>query len=279
MKVRAYYALEEPDYGNAALPDTLNLELMVSGSRMLGEIYLPSGIYEAPHPCVIVCHGIPGTNCNDDICQSLRRMGCVVMRLYHRGAWGSEGFYSYSHCIEDAEAVLAWIRAEAAATYKIDRSALFLLGHSNGGNTIFNAGKKDPSLRGLIAYCPFNHKAAMKKLSEAGFWEMLVQSTRVLHVESNEALYRDSLDHQDQWDFEALADPLKNQNILLIGGTMDTIAPPDVMIEPFWNLLQKEASPTNHQYILLPSNHSMDTCRLALIKTIAEWIEKILEET
>ena len=34
-------------------------------------------------------------------------MGCAVIRPYHRGAWGSGGFYSFSHCIEDAEAASA----------------------------------------------------------------------------------------------------------------------------------------------------------------------------
>lgn len=109
MKINAQYVLQEPPYGDATQPDSQDFILEVAGDRLLGEAYLPSGLYDAPHPAVIVCHGIPGTNNNDDLCQSLRRMGCVVIRLYHRGAWGSAGTYSFSHCLEDTEAVLSYL--------------------------------------------------------------------------------------------------------------------------------------------------------------------------
>ena len=103
-------------------------------------------------------HGIPGTNNNDDLCQSLRRMGCVVIRLYHRGAWGSAGTYSFSHCLEDTEAVLSYLATGGTDRYAIDPLRVFLLGHSNGGNTVINVAKRHPELRGVIAYCPFDHK-------------------------------------------------------------------------------------------------------------------------
>ena len=114
MKIDARYLLEEPELGDAALPDSLELDLPIDGDRVLGEIYLPAGVYEGPHPTVILCHGIPGTNNNDDVAQCLRRMGCVVIRPYHRGAWGSEGIYSFSHCIEDAIALARWAREDVA---------------------------------------------------------------------------------------------------------------------------------------------------------------------
>lgn len=70
MKINARYVNQEPDYGSAAQPDSLGWELCVAGDRMIGEIYLPSGIYDAPHPAVVICHGIPGINCNDDLAQA-----------------------------------------------------------------------------------------------------------------------------------------------------------------------------------------------------------------
>ena len=125
MKINAQYVLQEPPYGNAAQPDTQDFILDVAGDRLLGEAYLPSGLYDAPHPAVVVCHGIPGTNNNDDLCQSLRRMGCTVIRLYHRGAWGSGGIYSFSHCIEDTEAVLSYLAAGGTERYAIDPARIF----------------------------------------------------------------------------------------------------------------------------------------------------------
>lgn len=276
MKIDAACILKEPPYGDAPLPDTRDLILDVKGSRMLGEIYLPSGIYDAPHPAVIVCQGIPGTNCNDDLSQALRRMGCVVFRPYHRGAWGSDGFYSFTHCLEDVQALLEWIRKDAADTLQIDRNSLFLLGHSNGGNTVINVAREDSRLRGIIAYCPFNHWGAFQHLGEDGLRSMLVRNSRVLHIESLEALYQDSVSNRQKWNFSDAAPALKDQNVLLIAGTKDTAAPAEVMMEPFWKALEATHGKGNHQKVLLPSNHSMDTCRLELQQIIGSWIAEIV---
>ena len=48
MKIDARYVLEEPDCQDAPLADSLELDLPIEGDRVLGEIYLPAGIYDAP---------------------------------------------------------------------------------------------------------------------------------------------------------------------------------------------------------------------------------------
>ena len=275
MRVNADYVLKEPDYGSAPLPDDLDLMLDVDGDKVLGEIYLPSGIYEAPHPCVIVCHGIPGTNCNDDISQSLRRMGCVVIRLYHRGAWGSAGTYSFSHCMEDAKAAAHWTHDTVAAQYEIDTERIFLLGHSNGGNTVLNITPSLPFIRGTMAYSPFDHKAGLELLKPDGLMEMYKESSSVLHLESLNALYEDSVTHCENWSFPGLAKQLQHRNLLLIGGLKDTVAPPDKMVDPLWEALQKFSSSSCHERVMINSNHSMNTARLKLIQVIGEFVAKI----
>ena len=73
---------------------------------------------------------------------------------------GSAGTYSFSHCLEDTEAVLSYLATGGTDRYAIDPLRVFLLGHSNGGNTVINVAKRHPELRGVIAYCPFDHKGA-----------------------------------------------------------------------------------------------------------------------
>jgi dienelactone hydrolase len=277
MKINANYVLKEPDYGTAPLPDDLDLILNVNGDKMLGEIYLPSGIFEAPHPCVIVCHGIPGTNCNDDICQSLRRMGCVVIRLYHRGAWGSDGTYSFTHCMEDAKAAAHWAHDTVAAQYGIDTERIFLLGHSNGGNTVLNVTPSLPFIRGTIAYSPFDHKTGLALLKPEGLREMYKECGQVLHFESLDALYEDSVSHAEAWSFPTLAKKLASRNLLLIGGLKDAVAPPGKMVDPLWKALQKYSPSAIQQRVMLDSNHSMDTTRLELIRIIGKFVEKVCE--
>ena len=104
---------------------------------------------------------------------------------------------------------------------------------------------------------------------------MLTEAATVLHIESPEALVKDSETHRDEWTFPLAAYPLKDQNILVIGGEKDTYAPPQYMIDPFWNLLTDQQSHAVHQRVDLLGNHSLDTCRLKLIETVGAFIESL----
>ena len=188
---------------------------------------------------------------------------------------GSAGTYSFSHCLEDTEAVLSYLATGGTDRYAIDPLRVFLLGHSNGGNTVINVAKRHPELRGVIAYCPFDHKGAETLLGKEGLASMLTEAATVLHIESPEALVNDSETHRDEWAFPLAAYPLKDQNILIIGGEKDTTAPPQYMIDPFWNLLTDQQSQAIHQRVDLLGNHSLDTCRLKLIETVGTFIESL----
>ena len=276
MRIDARYVWQEPDYGDAALPDSLDFIVNVNGDRMLGVLYLPSGVYEAPHPAVVLCHGIPGTNSNDDLAQALRRMGCVVIRLYHRGAWGSDGYYSFSHCIEDAVAAIRWLQTEGTAKYGVDPKALFLIGHSAGGSTVYNASQRLPELRGTILFCPLDHIALHRAMPEPELRQLFLGFSQVLRITSFEALWQDSLQHMEQWSYIHGAPYFQHKNLLLIGGSLDTVTPPDIILKPFWDELQKRPTTANHTYVTLYSNHALDTARLALAQTIGKWIEEVL---
>lgn len=278
MEIDARYVLEEPDYQDAPLPDSLELDLPIEGDRVLGEIYLPSGIYEAPHPAVILCHGIPGTNNNDDLAQCLRRMGCVVIRPYHRGAWGSEGTYSFSHCIEDAVALARWSREEVAKAYAIDPANIFLVGHSNGGNTVLNASRTLPFLRGTVAFCPYDHQGGLEHIPHSQLKDLFAQAASVLHVGRFEDLWQDSIQHARQWSFVQNAHRFQDRNLLLIGGSRDTLAPPEWMVEPLWKELEALPGTGHHKKVILPSNHALDTARLELARVIGKWIEEMVRE-
>lgn len=53
------------------------------------------------------------------------------------------------------------------------------------------------------------------------------------------------------------------------------MAPPQYMIDPFWNLLTDQQSHAVHQRVDLLGNHSLDTCRLKLIETVGAFIESL----
>ncbi len=89
-----------PSLESAAIP---------SGDAVMNAVfYLPGG--EAPAPVVVLLHGLPGEERNQDLAQVLRRAGYAVLLPHYRGAWGSAGIFSFRHCLEDIDAMLLRLR-------------------------------------------------------------------------------------------------------------------------------------------------------------------------
>jgi uncharacterized protein len=102
------------------------------GSRMNGIVYLAAGA--GNHPVVIFFHGYPGNERNLDLAQAVRRAGYQAVYVDYRGMWGSGGTFSFANGLEDATAILAWVRSpEMAAKYHFDTRRIAVVGHSFGG--------------------------------------------------------------------------------------------------------------------------------------------------
>ena len=97
-----------------------------------GLIYQPPGA--GLHPTIVICHGLPGNEKNLDLAQALRRAGWNAVTFNYRGSWGSPGNFRFAQNLEDAPAVLAYLRDPANATkLGIDTQRIVIAGHSMGG--------------------------------------------------------------------------------------------------------------------------------------------------
>ncbi|RHW00707.1 alpha/beta fold hydrolase [Clostridiaceae bacterium OF09-1] len=138
-----YLGKDKPNEPGVEAAGADALDIISEGSHLYGSVLIPDGSYEALRPCVILIHGFPGTARNDDLAQALRRIGCVVLTPHHRGAWGSEGKYLISNCVEDMVHIAEWVRSpEICEKWKIDPDSIFLCGHSMGGNTALQSGRR-----------------------------------------------------------------------------------------------------------------------------------------
>ena len=127
---------------------TQNIETVIDshGSRIMGLFLLASGTQ--PHPTVILLHGFPGYEQNIDLAQSLRRDGWNVLAMHYRGAWGSQGSFSFTHCMEDVSTMLAYVTQPANVTkFHIDTHHLVVIGHSMGGFMTVAALAQHPELK------------------------------------------------------------------------------------------------------------------------------------
>ncbi len=193
--------------------------ILSHGSTMNGVLYRAAGA--GPNPTLLLMHGFPGNEQNLDVAQAVRRAGWNVLTFHYRGAWGSEGAFSFSHAIEDADAAIAFLRDPANATkYGIDITRIAVAGHSMGGFMAAHAGANDKTLIGVAMISAWNigAKAALAKsdsdraklaASMAGDLDGLAGCTAA-------SLTADALSHQAEWNFIDYAGALATHPLLLI---------------------------------------------------------------
>jgi pimeloyl-ACP methyl ester carboxylesterase len=125
------------------------LHIPSHGVLINGLVYQPSGI--GVHPTLIICHGLPGNEKNLDIAQAVRRAGWNAVTFNYRGSWGSPGVYRFAQNLDDANAVLAYLRDPAnAERLGIDTKRIAMAGHSMGGWVTAHTAAHDHGLSGAI---------------------------------------------------------------------------------------------------------------------------------
>lgn len=125
------------------------LHIPTHGAQVNGIVYQPSGA--GPHPTLILFHGLPGNERNLDLAQAVRRAGWNAVTFNYRGSWGSPGVFRFSQNLEDAGAVLAYLRDPAnAKRLGIDTHRIALAGHSMGGWVVVHTAAHDHAVIGAV---------------------------------------------------------------------------------------------------------------------------------
>ena len=125
------------------------LHIPSHGLLINGIAYQPAGA--GLHPTLVICHGLPGNEKNLDLAQAVRRAGWNAITFNYRGSWGSPGVYRFTQNLEDADAVLTYLRDPPAATrLGIDTQRIAIAGHSMGGWVVAHTAAHDPALIGAI---------------------------------------------------------------------------------------------------------------------------------
>ena len=144
---RALYVDPPRDAKHPARNEVLHLP--TRGVRVNGLAFLASGA--GRHPTFVFLHGLPGNEKGHDLAQVLRRAGWNVVTFNYRGSWGSPGSFAFDHTLEDAAAVLAYLRDTAnARTLGVDTTRIVVGGHSMGGWVAALTAARDARLRGAV---------------------------------------------------------------------------------------------------------------------------------
>ena len=233
--------VQDRDYrSESELPRLEALSFDVDGSAIYGQILVPSSRFGSDRPCVIILHGFAGFTRWDDVAQDLCAAGVVVIIPHHRGAWGSEGEYSVSGCVRDAEALAKWAAGpEFSEKYGTDTNAVFLSGHSMGGNSAVNAAKRCPFVRGLVLIAPCDIGFMASEMTKEEMLKFLNnEGLQVLKHKSDEAVVDDIYANAEDMRFTQAAKALENKSVFLATGEYDKVVPA-APLEEFWKALPR----------------------------------------
>ena len=269
------YLFSEPEeLDPTALPDYTTLDFVSNGSHIYGEIMWPSANFDKPHPCVIMLHGFPGTARNDDISHALCRIGCVVIVPHNRGAWGSQGKYLITNCIEDAYNLAEYAHSEEfARKYDVAPDQIYLLGHSMGANSALNAGKKLDWIRGIIMLTPYDPTRYLNRAKES-YFRSLLEEGKILNSDGIDAIYEDVVINKEEISHPNAFEQVKDKNLLVFAGTYDSVSPINEMILPLWQKLEKHPTKALQKRLEYPTEHGLLGRRINVIQEIAAFIDK-----
>lgn len=273
-----YLFRDEPMKSSQSLSDYDALVFKSEGSEIYGQILKPQRAPWDKAPCVLMFHGFAGFGRFDDVGQALCRAGCVVLIPHHRGAWGSQGKYSVSNCVQDAAGLVKYVKSpEFQKKYGTDPDAVFLIGHSMGGNTVLNAAAEVPGVRGIVLLAPCDIGTMYRQTPKDKMKFFMVDNgLEVLRTDGFEAVYADLGRHAAQYAFPNAAKNLKNVRLFLVTGEWDTCISND-LLKVFYNAARRNKTLPSCSFKSYPARHGLMGVRTELSKDIADFIVSSLE--
>ena len=268
---------EERHYGNCPFrPDMDSILIPGRRGKLTSVLYTAAG--EGNHPTVLLLHGIPGCEQNQDLAQELRRAGFHVLIFHYSGSWGSEGNYSLSNDVEDAETALDFLLHDE--THRIDKKNLFALGHSMGGFVCGQlcARRREIKAGVLLMPCDIGRIGIIRQENKAAFeavYSVLEESGQWLTGTSGEALLAEALEKTEEFRLENRAADLAKKPMLCVGGTLDIYIPAALHCDPLAAAVRK-AGGTDFHRIDWVTDHMFSDHRITAAETVTAFLKKQL---
>jgi len=241
------------------------LHIPSHGFLINGLIYSPAGA--GPHPTLVICHGLPGNEKNLDLAQAVRRAGWNAVTFNYRGSWGSPGVYRFAQNLEDADAVLAYLRDPAnAARLGIDTKRIAIAGHSMGGWVTAHTASHDDALIGAI----------LISAGDMGYLGMAPRDKVVARMADNmealagvtpQSMADEVIANAKAFSFAGLAQGLAGKQLLVLTAEDGLAEQADVLVKAI-----SAAGGTKVKEIHMDTDHSWSDHRIFLESTIITWL-------
>jgi hypothetical protein len=240
------------------------LQLPSAGSLLQGFMYKANG--SKPHPLLLLLHGYPGNERNLDLAQAVRAHGWNVIYFNYRGSWGSQGEFSFRHCVEDVKNVIAYIK-QNAAKLQIDPDQISLFGHSMGGFVCLKALQENADVKKGFALSAWDIYRDISSLSAQALAkrEKEADDYFVLNKKSGKALFAPVRTEIDFHNLQNAAQPLAGKQVVMLDEHHRN--------EQLAGVIQKN----NHNYFdyqVWDTDHSFTNKRASLIKKVLAFLDK-----
>jgi uncharacterized protein len=261
-----------PDTSNPAAIQTF--QLPSHGSLLNAIVYVAAGA--GPHPVVISLHGFPGNEKNLDLAQAIRRAGWDVLYFDYRGSWGSPGDFSFTHCIEDTQAAIAYMRDPLnAKKLRADSSRIVLIGHSMGGFMAEFAGAQDAKIAAAGMISAANLGSMDMWANESGHEPTVEYIAASLKAEgmaplagcTPESLAQEVLANHEQWNFAGTAAKLASRPVLVVTSDDGLAATNKSFVEAL-----KKSGGAKVTALHMATDHSYSDHRIALETAVLAWL-------
>jgi pimeloyl-ACP methyl ester carboxylesterase len=265
--------IADPPIDKAHPPAMAYVRIPSHGALMNGVLYTASGA--GPHSAVLFLHGFPGNEQNLDLAQAIRRAGFDVLTLHYRGSWGSPGAFSFSHAIEDSDAAVTFLKANAAK-YNIAPQQIFVIGHSMGGFMAASVAAHDPTIAGLVMISAWDigrdgGQFHDKSFRQAQMNDEFRDDVIPLAGTSANALMDEAMANAKDWEFAGWAPALGLRPVLLV--TADDGSEPDSHRLALTLGLNNNHAVTQ---IHMATDHPYSDHRIALESAVVDWLQQRL---
>ena len=276
---RAITTDPEPDKANPAAMKSF--QLPSHGALLNAFVYIAAGA--GPHPTVILLHGFPGNERNLDLAQAIRRAGWNVLYFNYRGSWGSPGDFSFTHCIEDAQSAIAYLRdGTKAAKLRSDPNTIVLVGHSMGGFVALQAGALDPDIRAIVTISAADLGASRAKAVRSDQQDLFAKGLAAglaaegmgpLAGVSAEMLASEVLANAAKWNFVERAPKFASRPLLVITSDDGLTPPNDAFVDAARKSGNREVNAVH-----IPTDHSYSDHRIALQQTVLDGLARLTQK-
>ena len=244
------------------------LHVPSGGVAINGVAYVAAGA--GTHPTFVFLHGLPGNEKNLDLAQAVRRGGWNAVTVNYRGSWGSPGQFRFEHNLEDARAVLAYLRDPAnARALGVDTTRIVLAGHSMGAWVAGVTAANDPRVLGVVLISAAD-LGVVRTQPRADVVALMKESMESLAGGTAETFAEDMIALPADRSFASAARGLARTPLLVLTSE-DGLAPHSDSLVAAVRRLGGTAVTTVHAV----TDHSWSDRRIALESAVLRWLARL----